>query len=1215
MLPTKLILSAFGSYPGRTEIPLEKLGRRGVYLITGETGAGKSTIFDAITFALYDTASGGKDKQLLRSQYAEPDTPTFVDLYFDHKDVHYRFLRYLPPKSGGKLPPGAKELRVFTVDDDNIEKCINLNYKIKENKALVNEILGVDYEQFRQVAMLAQGDFFRLVETKSSERRAIFSTIFDTSVFARIEEAAREENRLAAEKVSRKADELRACIDALTENTAHAEELTEIKQDALAAVLTADCTARAIAAAEAITAEDANELDELKKGAEKLHRAISEQQTMISKAEEAAKAKAELEKAVSEKKQLEEGAAAAEAELEKAASREHDIKAFRETAAVEEKTLPKYRKLTKRTAELHQTEAKLSAASETHEKTKQELARLRSSRTELTQKLETLASAEQELAEASHALEKAEARSNAAFELSESFTAMKKSRRNVTSAQETYIAAQRSAIDHARGYLSVCMAATHSAQQEYDSLENERKKNELEIKKAEAELELLTDCEAELAKREAEHKKLSEQLEKLTALRNISLPRCRTEQSTASAHYKKLVEARENKHRCEELYNSLSDAYHQSAAWKLTTELEDGKPCPVCGSLHHPAPAKKPPKTPDKAEVDAARAELELAEKKYEELDRAQQALDKKTEAVWAVVKGEALRLTGKKIENETAEQTLDESINIQREKTKVAEASLNAVNQAVVKKRVLQAALAEGRSSQQRISGAITGATRALGERKTLCESVTESFLRMTAELPERAERCTGGGEVKLKADIGSLFDTRLPADIYTCQSVSDGELSAKKAQSKYALSESDSALNSAYNAALSYSARRSRFAEQFRRHFGSEITGRAANAIGDEIAQEQHLAGETMNNAKSAELQMRRRVEEKSGLAKKQTELETLITSAEAKKSSLEAQLSRLEEAAQNGANEVAALKKELSYENEQLVTEHIARLRADADAMQRDIDNARGRTSALAERISRLDGNISQLEKRLNESPAKEADAQQLKETLNELITERKNRDSLMIELNTRLKSNSRLLKKLQSCEKARAQAQEEADMVSLLYRTMAGTVSGKEKLDLETFVQLHYFDTVIANANVRLKFMTNGQYELKRRGSAGDLRSRFGLDLNIVDYFCADPEKQERDVTSISGGEKFKVSLALALGLSDEIMRRAGAVRFDTLFVDEGFGSLDSDSLQLALDVLDELSSADDRLIGIISHVEALKQSIDRQIVVKKNGGEGSRIEIR
>ncbi len=141
------------------------------------------------------------------------------------------------------------------------------------------------------------------------------------------------------------------------------------------------------------------------------------------------------------------------------------------------------------------------------------------------------------------------------------------------------------------------------------------------------------------------------------------------------------------------------------------------------------------------------------------------------------------------------------------------------------------------------------------------------------------------------------------------------------------------------------------------------------------------------------------------------------------------------------------------------------------------------------------------------------------------------------------------------------------------------------------------------------------MTNGQYELTRRGAAGNLRNSFGLDLDIVDHFCADPEKQSRDVTSISGGEKFKAALSLALGLSDEIMRRAGAIRFDTLFVDEGFGSLDGESLNLALRVLDELSTADDRLIGIISHVETLKDSIDKQLVVKKNGGEGSRIEIK
>ena len=140
------------------------------------------------------------------------------------------------------------------------------------------------------------------------------------------------------------------------------------------------------------------------------------------------------------------------------------------------------------------------------------------------------------------------------------------------------------------------------------------------------------------------------------------------------------------------------------------------------------------------------------------------------------------------------------------------------------------------------------------------------------------------------------------------------------------------------------------------------------------------------------------------------------------------------------------------------------------------------------------------------------------------------------------------------------------------------------------------------------------MTNGQYELMRRREAETQRGSFGLDLDIIDFYCEAPEKRSRDVNSISGGEKFKVALSLALGLSDEIMRRAGAIRFDTLFVDEGFGSLDNDSLTLALDVLDELSASDERLIGIISHVDMLKERLDKQIVVKKSRTLGSTAKI-
>jgi exonuclease SbcC len=169
---------------------------------------------------------------------------------------------------------------------------------------------------------------------------------------------------------------------------------------------------------------------------------------------------------------------------------------------------------------------------------------------------------------------------------------------------------------------------------------------------------------------------------------------------------------------------------------------------------------------------------------------------------------------------------------------------------------------------------------------------------------------------------------------------------------------------------------------------------------------------------------------------------------------------------------------------------------------------------------------------------------------------------------------------------------------------------GTLSGKEKIPLETYVQTTYLDRVLARANTRLMRMSGGQYELRRRTAADDLRQKSGLELDVVDHYNG----SARDVRTLSGGEQFKASLSLALGMSDEVQSSAGGVRLDPLFIDEGFGTLDEDSLASAIDVLASLSEGS-RLVGVISHVQQLKERIDRQIVVTKTRAGGSRVEIR
>ena len=220
--------------------------------------------------------------------------------------------------------------------------------------------------------------------------------------------------------------------------------------------------------------------------------------------------------------------------------------------------------------------------------------------------------------------------------------------------------------------------------------------------------------------------------------------------------------------------------------------------------------------------------------------------------------------------------------------------------------------------------------------------------------------------------------------------------------------------------------------------------------------------------------------------------------------------------------------------------------------------------------------------------------------------------KEKDRLTDELNTvfsRLTADRsaregirKLAGEAEELEKRRAE-------VNTLSATANGTLPGKEKIMLETFVQMSYFDRIIVRANTRLMVMSGGQYELMRRREAGSFKSQSGLELDVVDHYNG----SVRSVRTLSGGESFKAALSLALGLSDEVQSSAGGIRLDTMFVDEGFGSLDPASLQQAVDALASLGSSE-RLVGIISHVEGLKERIDRQIVVTKDPSGGSRVRI-
>ena len=193
MRPLKLTLSAFGPYAGTTTLPLVQLGRGGLYLVTGDTGAGKTTLFDAITYALYDHSCGGvRDGAMLRSKYADPGTPTFVELEFEVRGQQYTVRRnpeYLRPKARGEGFTTEKADAILTYADGRPPVT-----KAKEVTAAVIDIIGLDYNQFSQIAMIAQGQFTRLLNATTEERSKIFRKLFRTQRYQKLQEALAEEN-------------------------------------------------------------------------------------------------------------------------------------------------------------------------------------------------------------------------------------------------------------------------------------------------------------------------------------------------------------------------------------------------------------------------------------------------------------------------------------------------------------------------------------------------------------------------------------------------------------------------------------------------------------------------------------------------------------------------------------------------------------------------------------------------------------------------------------------------------------------------------------------------------------------------------------------------------------------------------------------------------------------------------------------------------------
>lgn len=1043
MKPLHLTMSAFGPYAGIEEVAFDAFS--GLFLITGDTGAGKTTLFDAIVFALYGEASGTtRTPDTLRSDFARPDCKTFVTLTFRHRGAVYTVTRnpkYERPKKNGQGTTAENADAALTLPDGAIVTGS------RDVTARIEDLLGVTVEQFRQIAMIAQGEFLRLLLAENRERAAIFRRIFQTGAYLSIQDALKAREKEARRRCDANAQAILQCLSGILlpsdEDAAPLREQVE-KQDVYAAP-------EILAALETRNEYDAASLQTADARIKELETAIAGQIEARAKADAVNRLFAEQDTALRRQNDLTARAAdmqQRESTLRAAEKALHDVKPADDAFAREEQA---HRQL----EESIRTQAEtLAACTAQAEQTRAAYEALR-----------LQAPADERRAAAIDRLTTALPR----YEQLETLT------RELTEASTA---------------LSVCVRAVQTLEQRRAALDAELGGLQKTLEESADCALRLHDCTMELEKLQSRKQMLDGLLAEIAAIRNTHQA-LKTRQAacrTASQAYEQ--EAAQ--------HARMESAFFRAQAGLLAADLQDGLPCPVCGSRSHPQKAALPADAPGEAALQAGKTELETKRQAMEDASRAASQTETELRAATAHLR--------RSVTAAFAGETVPETVGalqalLDRERRTVAATTKEQETSRVALEKRLQA-----RAKQEEQA-------RMQAQARAELETELQEQTRLRLERTAAASAC----ESRLEALRGTLE--------YLSRAEAEKHLAAWRAERE------------TYKTALA--------------------------------------------NAEQAERKTRTRLENARAVLASETNRRTQVQTA------WNAARAAFEQAcAQNGFADAEAFQAALLAQPE-------------IDTLRQTLETYRDTVKQTAADLSRLEGQTAGL------APQ---DTARMEQAQAELEAQKTNATRQAQAVRVRLDANHRTVQALTTLLHEQEAAHAAFGVASRLSRTANGELPGKQKLMFEQYVQAAYFSQILAEANKRLGRMAGGRYELLRRETALDNRSQSGLEIDVLDHYTG----KARSAKSLSGGESFKASLSLALGLSDVIQSHAGGVEMDTLFIDEGFGSLDAQSLEQAIRTLQELTQ-NRRLVGIISHVAELQERIDQKIVVQK-GLTGSRVAV-
>ena len=1100
MRPIKLTMSAFGPYSGEVVVDFASLGSTGLYLVCGDTGAGKTTIFDAVSFALFGSPSGqDRTARSLRSDFASAATPTFVELEFEHRGQRYTIRRnpeYERPKLRGD------GLTTQTADAElRMPEAAPIT-GTRDVDAAILELVGIDRSQFSQIVMIAQGDFRRLLSAGTKERAAILRKLFGTAPYDEFQKALKR-RRDKLEDDSKTVRNRLLALAPMISISDEAEVAEEGEEAGDAATSTRSERRDALGASEAPDAKDMLALiaeqdaaDEAILGAlaEEASAAAVQVETLTALSERAGQvraAKASLEETVSKLGIARESVEAAKAELDECAKTGPRRKELSDSVTVLSRELESYAKLGRAREEVREASQGVRNAEGDLQEAEGNLEVMRSELVEARKKMADLSQAPAELAEAK-------------------------------AAQETAAQSVKDAEEAVAGCAELARRKNALAELKKDAEQAEKYRSSLN-EAARAAVNALS----ELRSREASFSDASgaaararafvEDLERRVEQARKDYRDLQAREKAAQADERALAKAQDEYCAAREAlefargaYSRVQRAFMDAQAGILARDLVNGAPCPVCGSIEHPNPAVLADEAPSEEDVKNAEAAFNAASEAANARSNAASAARQKAD-------GSAAELARLQEQVGTAEE--------------VASLGKKLATQ-------LDAAKAD--------------------------RSKAEQALNELAELRELIK----SAEKREKDSAAALDDARSSAE-----------------QASRAHTAAESALD----------------------QFTASLSTADASVANERLEQAKLVLADAKEKCRVAQANEGARV----ASADRATNLETEIAEAEGRSNQLRTQLESLRQAFAQSTARVESLAEGLSFEDEATASARLEDMRSELEDLVSAFEAAQGNLSDRELVVSKLEERANTLEAQIAALDVDDTvSADELESQLN-LARARANELACQkAAAEQRRETNGEIARQLEELGDRAATVNARFGELDSLAKTAGGTLVGKERITFETYLQARWFDRVLAAANRRLLVMTDGRYELVRHSGqrSGSGAAQSGLDLDVRDSFTGRP----RAASSLSGGESFKASLALALGLSDVVQANAGGIELDTMFVDEGFGTLDEESLQLALRTLTELSGSN-KLVGIISHVDELRTSIDRKIVVEA-GRTGSALHI-